>query len=235
MANFKTHVSVGAFVAFFMTIFSYIWEFTSNFGFSVLVFFTTIIGSFLPDTDSDSGLPIRIIFGIYAFFAAGFMFYVVYNSDLHPAFSAVIPLGAFLIVHYVIQPTFKKYTAHRGIWHSLPAVLITFVGMLYLMDFVNISLMEKFMFAMALATGYLTHLVLDEIYATSFLTSASKKRKGRRKKKFRLVQFKQSFGTALDLSLSKKTWREGILAYLLLGALVYFTYPTLLDIYNELF
>jgi len=219
MASFKAHVRLGAFIAFFMTITSYILGWTTHFAMSILLFFTTLVGSFLPDMDSDSGLPIQIIFTLYSLFAAGVTFYFMWNSDLPGIFSIVAPIGSYAIVDYILQPWFKKSTEHRGIYHSVPAVLITFFGTLFIVSYFKISLYEKFAFSLALMVGYLSHLLLDEF--SSF-----------ERKRGRLVKL-SSFGTALDLGFADK--KTGVVAYLLLAVLIFFTYPEVKELYHKFF
>lgn len=218
MASFKTHIKIGSFVAFFVTIGSYIMDWTSNFAMAILVFFTTTIGSFLPDMDSDSGLPIQIIFGLYAYFAAGITFYFIWNSNLPGFLALVAPVAAYLLVIYAVRPWFKKQTAHRGIFHSTPAVLISFFATLFIVSFFRITLYEKFVFSAALAIGYLTHLVLDEFYSVNLM-------KGK-------IKVAKSLGSAVDLGFSNK--RTAIAAYLLLALLIFLTYPIILKLYKNL-
>jgi len=219
MASFKTHVRLGALIAFFMTILSYILGWTLNFAMSIILFFTTLVGSFLPDMDSDSGLPIQIIFSLYSYFAAGVTFYFMWNSDLPGVFSIVAPVGSYAIVDFIIQPWFKKQTSHRGIYHSVPAVLLSFFITLFIVSFFKITLYEKFAFALALMVGYLSHLVLDEF-------SSIQRKKGK------IVKLK-SFGTALDFGFEDK--KTGVLAYLLLAVMIFFTFPELKALYKAFF
>lgn len=237
MAGFKTHVTIGSFVGFFLTIGTYVWGWTSNFAMAIIVFFTTVIGSFLPDMDSDSGLPIQIIFGLYSFFGAGIAFYFLYNSSLPPVYSAIIPLLIFLIILYAIKPAFKKVTSHRGAFHSLPAFFISFFFTLLIVDFFKISIIEKFIIALSISLGYLSHLILDEVYASNLLTGKTKRR-GRKKKPTFLGFIKErfrpnrAFGTAIDLAL--KPAKIGLLVYAMLGILIYLTFPLCEDILKEL-
>ncbi len=217
MADFKTHVTVGSFVGFFLTIFTFIMKWTSDFAMAILVFFATVIGSFLPDIDSDSGIPVRMLIGIIAFAAGGFAFYMTYTHNVHIAIALISPVAAFLLVWYIIQPLFKKYTVHRGIFHSFPAFLITFFGTLLIVDQLRLHVLEKMTYALAFAIGYLTHLILDEMYSTRMISGTRKK----------------SLGTALDLGLKDRI--RGVIAYLLLAALVVLTYPVLEKIMRKLF
>ena len=218
MADFKTHISIGAFTGFFISVITFALEWVHNFAIAILMFFITIIGSFLPDSDSDSGLPIQIIFGLYSFVAAGFAMYVVYNNDFHKGLLFVAPVAAFALVKYVFEPQFKKVTSHRGIFHSVPAVFISFFATLLIANLLRLTTLEKFVFAIAISAGYLSHLVLDEIYSTSILEGK--------------LKIKRSFGTALDLGFKQK--KQAIIAYVILIALIYFSIPILKGIINKL-
>ncbi|MBQ9214288.1 MAG: hypothetical protein IJ150_10180, partial [Bacteroidales bacterium] len=75
MADFKNHVSVGAATGFAVAIISYNWNLIPNAYMAVIVFFATVIGSFLPDMDSEPGIPLKIVFGVNAYFMAAMSLY----------------------------------------------------------------------------------------------------------------------------------------------------------------
>ncbi len=219
MADFKTHARIGAFTAFGLTIFTYIMGWVGNFAISILIFFTAITGSILPDMDSDTGLPIQIIFGFYSYFAAGMAFYFIYKNGFHFAYAIVAPVLAYAFVQYAFQPWFKKQTKHRGIFHSTPAVLISFFLTLFIVDFFKINILEKLSFSLALCLGYFTHLLLDELYSTSIFEGK--------------LKIKRSFGTALDLGFNDT--KTAVFSYLLLFLLIFLTWPILKDLQSAIF
>jgi len=242
MADFKTHISVGSVVGLVLALLSFIAGWATHIYVAIIAFFTTIIGSFMPDLDSDSGLPVTILFWLHGLLAAALTFYFMYENNMALYYAIPAGIGSFALVHFVIHPLFKKYTQHRGIFHSTPAFLISFFASLLIADlFRKITTLEKFTLALSLALGYLCHLLLDEIYATSFLFGNSKsKKKKQRKKKFSLSRFlrvhflpKQSFGTAIDLGLDSKS--RAFVIYAILLILIYLTYPVAKDIYYNLF
>lgn len=240
MADFKTHVTFGAATGYGFSLVAYASEMVENYYMAVIIFFTTFIGSFLPDMDSESGLPIQIIFGINSFFIAGLTFYFLYNNGLNPYLAFGIQLMAFPFVRKVMQPAFKKYTKHRGVFHSIPAMFIAFFAALFITKYLKLGTLEKFTIAASIGLGYFSHLLLDEIYAVNFLTgNASKARK--KKGKFSIKRFikeriglKKSFGTALDLGSSSRPKYPTILAYLILIVLIVVTYPQLKEIIRML-
>ncbi len=211
MAGFKTHVTVGTFTGFFLAIVSYIAEWVTSFGLVSAIFFATMAGSFLPDLDSDTGLPYQIIFGLYALLIAGLTFYLFYNiSNGNVILSFISPVLAFVIIRYVLGPLFKRYTKHRGIFHSIPAALISFFATLLIVSLVNMPVVNKFLIALAVGIGYLSHLVLDEIFSTNILIGKIKKPK-------------KSLGTALKFGAKSRT--ATLIAYILLFVLIFLTYP----------
>ncbi len=100
----------------------------------------------------------------------------------------------------VALPVFKRLTTHRGIFHSVPAVLIYTLG-LYLAAF-RYEWSERLLVGLAGGGGVLIHLILDEIYAVDLGG----------------VRLKQSFGTALSVW-KAKTPVISTLAYVLTGVM----------------
>jgi hypothetical protein len=77
----------------------------------------------------------------------------------------------------------RKYTVHRGMFHSIPALLV-FAGLAFLACG-TAELPIRCYKAGGVAAGFMSHLVLDEIYAVEW--------KGGR------WRLKKSFGTAIKL------------------------------------
>ena len=96
----------------------------------------------------------------------------------------IILAGAavYLLIRFGLAALLKRYTVHRGMFHSLPAAAI-FGEIAFLLasgDDWRLRLYK----AGAVVLGYLSHLVLDEIYSIQW-------RHG--------LRLKNSFGTALKL------------------------------------
>lgn len=229
MAGFKTHITVGAGVGFFISLSTFITDWASHFYMNLVIFATAIVGSFLPDMDSDTGVPVFIVFGFYGFVASTLFFYFGYENSWSVLYLLIIPIIAFILVRYLLCYILGKYSKHRGAFHSIPAVLITFfLGLLIADFFKKLTITDKFLIAFSLSIGYLSHLVLDEIYSTQFLFSKSKRKsKGKitnpLKMKVPKLRFKKSFGTALDWNLKDK--KSAIALYAILLVLVFLSYP----------
>jgi hypothetical protein len=144
----------------------------------------------LPDLDSDSGVPVR---EMSAFIAA------VIPVLMIPRFQRmgfdhehiVLAAGAiYLLIRFVMGELFRRYTVHRGMWHSLPAAAIA--GLLTYLVASNVDPALRLFKAGAVVLGFVTHLVLDELWSFDV-------RRGK-------LQVKSSVGTALKLWTTKSLW-----------------------------
>ena len=241
MADFKTHLSIGAATGFGLAITTYMLDWISNVYMAVIIFFSTVIGSFLPDMDSDSGLPVRIIFGLYAYLAATLTMYYLHDNGASIYFTIFMPFASFVFVYFYLKKLFVKFTKHRGIFHSIPAFLISFFLSLTIAWSTDLPTLEKFTIALSISFGYLSHLVLDEIYSINILMSHRKTKKVKLrefsfKKWFKdNFGFKRSFGTALELGFRQKQKYPAIIAYTILIFLVIISIPVIIDIYKTIF
>lgn len=139
------------------------------------------LAGMLPDLDSDSGVPLRETLS----FSAAVVPMMMIDRFQHMGLSLeqiVIAGGlVYLAIRFGVAEIFKHYTVHRGMWHSIPAAMIAAVlGFLICScEDINVRLFK----AGAVLAGFLSHLVLDEMY--SFDVKRGK------------LHIKRSFGTAL--------------------------------------
>ncbi len=222
MADFKTHLSIGSAVGFLLATFSYVWHWVESITMAITVFLVTSVASFLPDMDSDSGLPVKIIFTVYGYLVAGVIIFYTYQSvGLVP--SLLFAAAGFWTVYAVVARIFQKYTRHRGIFHSIPAALLAFFLSLLLTNATNLEYSAKFALSLGAFTGYLTHLILDEIWGLKYITDEEGRMHLTRKK---------SFGTALDFGFSgNQSNTSGLIAWALVFILFLVTLPTIKKIY----
>ena len=68
-----------------------------------------------------------------------------------------------LIVYFVIGLLFRKFTVHRGMFHSIPAALMSGLLAVYFFIPYGWDKDELRLVAISVAAGYLCHLLLDEI------------------------------------------------------------------------
>lgn len=220
MAGFKTHVSVGVVCGFLLMAGAYIWGVISGVLVAFIIFMNTVIGSFLPDVDSDSGYPVRILFGIYALIIAGISFFISFHiTNENILLSLIAPVVLFLLVNFVLPTVFKKYTKHRGMFHSIPAIFISFLLVFLLLNLFNIPILDRFFMALAVGFGYFVHLALDEVYSTNILSGK--------------IKPKKSLGTALKFKTKSRI--INIFTYSVLVIMLILSSPMLLKVGQKLF
>ena len=218
MAKFKTHISLGVLLGLFLSIFVSFFSLTKNILIALIAFFSVIIGSFLPDIDSDTGTPFQIIFGFLSFLTAILMLYYLLQKDVTNLKMLIgLPIASLIFIRVIIGKIFQKITHHRGIWHSIPFVLIITLFVLLITNKFNISPSDKLIISISIGIGYLGHLILDEIYSLINISGIP-------------FTSKKSLGSALKFSSKSKT--TTFIAYLIILALIYFTFPVLSEIFK---
>ena len=202
MADFRTHITAssvlgvaygGAAHAFFDVPLST----------SVLAGGLCAVSGMLPDVDSNSGRPLHE--GLAFAAAVVPMMMVDRFQQLGWTPESIVLAGAalYVFVRFALGELLKRYTVHRGMFHSLPAAVI-FGEMAFLLTSGS-DLRLRVYKAGAVVVGYVTHLVLDELYSIDW-------HRGR-------LRLKKSFGTALKMFSHK--WWPNVSAYLKLGVLTY--------------
>jgi membrane-bound metal-dependent hydrolase YbcI (DUF457 family) len=163
------------------------------------------VSGMLPDIDSDSGTPLRESVA----FAAAVVPMMLLHRFQHWGLSheMIILAGAavYLLIRFGLSAMLKRYTVHRGMFHSLPAAVI-FGQIAFLLASGDDWRLRAYK-AGGVVLGYLSHLVLDEIYSVQWT-------RGR---------VKSSFGTAFKLF--GQGWWPNVSAYaklLILAAIILF-------------
>lgn len=125
----------------------------------------TAVGGLLPDLDSDSGVPVREMFGLAAAIVP-LLAYQRIRLGFTPDQTAVVLGGIYIFIRYFLSRIFKKYTVHRGMFHSIPAMLIA--GLALFQIYHNSDEQIRYYVAGGVMIGFFSHLVLDEIYSVDF-------------------------------------------------------------------
>lgn len=142
------------------------------------------LAGMLPDLDSGTGRPLRESTAFLAAVTPLLMIDRFQHMGLTPE-SMVLAGGLiYLLIRFGVHTLLKKYTVHRGMFHSLPAVII--VGQLGFLVCGCHDLNMRLYKAGSVMLGYLSHLLLDEMYSIDW-------KRGR-------PRLKKSFGTALKMS-----------------------------------
>ncbi len=176
-----------------------------DWGVILLAGLTTAIGALTPDLDSDSGIPIRELFGLAGAVFPLFLIPRLRNFGLSLEEAVCILIGAYLFIRYGLSRFLKRWSVHRGMFHSLPALLIA--GFAVFDVYHNEAVSIRLYLAGGMMLGFLSHLILDEICAVDL--------RG-------LPRLKQSFGTALKLT--SQSWKATAFCYLLLFVLAGFAF-----------
>ncbi|MDG1872529.1 MAG: metal-dependent hydrolase [Mariniblastus sp.] len=180
MADFKTHITTS-------TVLGVAYGAVGHFVFHVPPAHALIAGSLcsvagmLPDLDSKSGKPQREMLSFVSVIAPMLMmprFDALGMSTEHKVFAAGV---MYVIIRFGIGGLFRSYTKHRGMWHSIPAALIA--GLVTFLVCLSTDFEIRIFKAWAVVLGFVSHLLLDEIYAVNW--------------EGHLPSTKKSFGTAM--------------------------------------
>jgi membrane-bound metal-dependent hydrolase YbcI (DUF457 family) len=133
-----------------------------------LVGVVTAVGGMLPDLDSDSGVPVREMSGL----AAAVIPMLLYNRLRHAGLThegvLAALVGAYLLIRYGAATLFKYVTVHRGMWHSIPAMLVSGLAVYLAYDTADTEQSTRYLLALGVMIGFASHLILDEIYSVDF-------------------------------------------------------------------
>ncbi len=208
MAGFKTHITVSTSlgVAYGTTA---LLAYDVPWPACVLAGGLCSVSGMLPDLDSGPGVPLR---ESVAFAAAVVPMLLVDRLEhLGLAPESIVLVGGliYLLIRFGAGKLLTRFTVHRGMFHSLPALAI--VGEFAYLICANESPWMRAFNAAAVMIGFASHLVLDEIWSIDL-------------RHFRL---KSSFGTAVKLW--GECWWSNALAYLNVAilALLIFEDPTI--------
>ncbi|MCK5835450.1 MAG: metal-dependent hydrolase [Lentisphaeria bacterium] len=178
MANFKQHLTGGLTIGCVNAVVGFSVAGLSI-AQSVITFLVTVLGSILPDIDSDTSKPVQMLFG---YLGAILPIFIIGHLPEHGARMETIVLTSlcgYLVIRYFVAHLFFKFTEHRGIVHSIPFAI--FVGLIIYYLFHQSSFVPRLAFAIATFLGYITHLSMDEIWSVDLLG----------------IRIKKSFGSAL--------------------------------------
>jgi len=186
VANFATHLNVSAFVSGVLAAgvgYSGVVDLKD----SLVLFFTGIVGGILPDIDHDKSTPFKML----QFFFSNLISFLVIVKYIgtYPILNLLIIWVSAYAGVVVFFYLFKKFTKHRGIIHSIPAALLfSSLTALISYDFFDTNIKKSYLLGLFLFIGYITHLLLDEVYSIDLT--------GKRLKK--------SFGSAFKLYSNNK-------------------------------
>ena len=165
MAAYREHITVSGILGV-----AYATAAVFLFGFSLvqatIVAVLTWVAGMLPDLDSESGRPVKELSGIVAALALLMMLQHAEAAGVHRDRAMLFAIVAYSVVKYGGAFLLGKLTVHRGMFHSIPALLIaseiTFLG------YHSEDLRVRVLMAVGVGIGFLSHLVLDEMYSVQW-------------------------------------------------------------------
>ena len=205
MAGFRTHITVSSFCGI-----AYGGAAVQPLGFSTEAAFlaagVTAVGGMLPDLDSDSGIPVRELFGLAAAVIPLLLVRRMMHAHMTPEAILASLLFAYILIRYGAAMVFKQFTVHRGMFHSIPAMFIA--GLCVYLAYHSPDRGIRVLLACGVMLGFLSHLILDEVYSVDWRGAKPK--------------LKASAGSSFKFGSSSLI--ATATCYLILGGLLYLAY-----------
>jgi hypothetical protein len=204
MAGFKTHITVSS-------VLGAGYGAAANYWFDIPAPTALVaaglcgIAGILPDVDSDSGTTVREVMSFAAAVVPLLLMDHFRQAGLGHDELVLAGGCAYVVIRFGLGEILKRYTVHRGMWHSIPAALIAGLTTLFISSCDDPS--HRLCKVGAVVLGYMIHLILDELYSLQLYH-------GR-------IRLKKSFGTAIKLW-GDDPWGN-FAVFAKLAALLYFT------------
>ena len=162
LAGFKQHVSLSSALGVATAA-------TATFGLGftpsqgILAGYLTAVGGMVPDLDSEPGRPVRELSSLTAAIVPLLMLSRLkeWCADFDTAL--MLAAGMYLVIRFMGGWLLGKFTVHRGMFHSIPALFIA--AELVFLCWKSESIEVRLLMGCGLAIGFLSHLILDEIYS----------------------------------------------------------------------
>jgi len=181
MADFKTHITVSSICGVVYSVAGYRagvpWETC------VIAGGLCSVSGMLPDLDSDSGVPLREAVALSSAVVPMLLVDRLQRCGFTHEMMVLLTGAVYIFIRFGVAEFFRRYTVHRGMWHSIPAAITS--GMIAFMLSSSENMSIRLFKSLAVVIGFMSHLVLDEMWSIDF-------KRGR-------YLFKSSFGTALKL------------------------------------
>jgi len=175
-------------------------------GETVTAFLIGTMGGLLPDLDSDNSKPFVVGSKLFIIFLA---FMVMFSKSSYYSLleMGIIWLITYLILRFGFLDLFKKFTKHRGMFHSIPAGVIGGLLLVYTSFYIfKANEIISWLYGFFLFFGYMIHLLMDEFVSLNLMGK----------------QIKKSFGTAFKFY-NKRDKITSIAVYVTIIPLIYFS------------
>ena len=174
MANFPTHIVVGTIVAGSLATLTLAADVIAPENL-VAVTMAGSLGSVLPDIDLKDSRPSRALFaGLAVFFSFALLFHFAPHLSIVEMWT--LWLGTLLFVRYGLHTMFHRLATHRGVWHSwIAGIACAFATVLIFYYVFDRPDGVAWLAGGFLLVGFLTHLILDEMYSVDVIGNHIKK------------------------------------------------------------
>ena len=179
MADFKTHITVSSICGVIYGVAGY--RAGVPLETCVIAGGLCSVSGMLPDLDSDSGVPLREAVALSSAIVPMLLVDRLQRIGCTHEFMVLLTGLVYVFIRFGIAEVFRRYTVHRGMWHSIPAAITC--GMIAFMLCSCESMPARLFKTLAVVIGFMSHLILDEMWSVDF-------KRGR-------YYFKSSFGTAV--------------------------------------
>ncbi|MBM2813978.1 MAG: hypothetical protein HW421_740 [Ignavibacteria bacterium] len=122
-----------------------------------------IFGGVLPDIDSPVSKPAEFVVGIFSMLLPVFALQSLHYTLMSPSRILLVAFGVFLLARYGIRELIKRFTFHRGMFHSIPMAVIWACGIF--LAFRHSPDKLYYLAGVSALLGYLTHLAIDEMFS----------------------------------------------------------------------
>lgn len=182
MAGFRTHITVSTACGA-----AYGWYGSAQMGLPLptclLAGGLCSVSGMLPDLDSDSGVPARETKNFAAAVIPMLAFHRLHLHGLSVEEMVLAGAPLYLFIRFGLGSLLNRVTIHRGMFHSIPALLIAAMIAFLICDTGLTTV--RFYKAGGVALGFFSHLLLDEIWSVNL--------------SHRGPLVKKSFGSAIKL------------------------------------
>ena len=162
MAGYREHISVSGLLGMFYGTAVVILFGASPIQGGIAAAFTWVAGM-IPDLDSESGKPIRELFGITAAIAPLVLMQHLHSLGGNTERAMLFSILLYVLVRFGGAALVGKLSVHRGMFHSIPALMMS--SQITFLFYKSNSNLVKLIMALGVGIGFLSHLVLDEMYS----------------------------------------------------------------------
>ena len=134
------------------------------------------LAGMLPDLDSPNSVPVRETVGLSAAIIPMLLLERFRQLGLSTEQVVIAAAIIYFGIRFGVAEIFRRYTKHRGMWHSVPAALIaSFLALLICTcEVIEFRLFKGLM----VFCGFISHLILDELYSIDLAGKRVKRSQG---------------------------------------------------------